>query len=147
MMFDGNIKPVENVVVGDLLMGPDSTPRRVVSTCTGSEMLYRVTPTKGMPYVVNKSHILSLRITGMCCGVLCGDKRFMSGDIANVTIDEYLQATNTFRHVAKGWRAAVDFQPSVDSLPLPPYILGLWLGDGNSRLPEVCTVDPEVADA
>lgn len=147
MMFDGNIKPVENVVVGDLLMGPDSTPRRVVSTCAGSEMLYRVTPTKGMPYVVNESHILSLRVTGMNCAVMCGARRFISGDIANVNVGEYLKATKTFRHVAKGWRAAVDFQLSDAPRPIPPYILGLWLGDGNSRLPEICTVDPEVADA
>lgn len=61
MMFDGTIKAVENVAVGDLLMGPDSKPRSVVSLARGREMMYRITPTKGDPYTVNESHILSLR--------------------------------------------------------------------------------------
>ena len=61
LMFDGTIKPVEDVLVGDLLMGPDSNPRRVLSLARGREKMYRVTPTKGDAYVVNESHILSLR--------------------------------------------------------------------------------------
>jgi hypothetical protein len=66
LMFDGTVKPVEDVVVGDLvvgdlLMGPDSTPRRVTALGRGREMLYRVIPTKGESYVVNESHILSLK--------------------------------------------------------------------------------------
>src|SRR5277367_5837034 len=32
LMFDGTIKNVEDDRVGDLLMGPDSKPRRVLST-------------------------------------------------------------------------------------------------------------------
>jgi replicative DNA helicase len=27
LMFDGTIKPVEDIAAGDLLMGPDNTPR------------------------------------------------------------------------------------------------------------------------
>ena len=46
-MFDGSTKPVENVCVGDLLMGDDSTPRRVLSLATGEEMCYDIIPVKG----------------------------------------------------------------------------------------------------
>lgn len=31
------------------------------------------------------------------------------------------------------------------SLPVPPYTLGAWLGDGSSRQPEICGIDHEVA--
>ncbi|UGC97907.1 intein-containing DNA helicase [Salmonella phage JD02] len=31
IMFDGTTKKVEDVIVGDVLMGPDSTPRNVLS--------------------------------------------------------------------------------------------------------------------
>ena len=41
IMFDGSIKKVQDVIVGDVLMGDDSTPRNVLSTCTGVENLYR----------------------------------------------------------------------------------------------------------
>src|SRR5262249_47722751 len=53
LMFDGTIKPVEKIAVGELLMGPDSKPRRVLSTAEGVGQLYKVTPTKGDSYVVN----------------------------------------------------------------------------------------------
>jgi len=33
VMHNGSIKKVEDVVCGDLLMGPDSKPRRVISRC------------------------------------------------------------------------------------------------------------------
>jgi hypothetical protein len=61
MMFDGTIKKVEDIWPGDRLMGPDSKPRNVLSLARGREMMYRITPVKGDPYIVNESHILSLR--------------------------------------------------------------------------------------
>ena len=64
LMHDGTIKNVEDIRAGDLLMGPDSKPRKVLSTTSGTDNLYRVIPKKGKPYVVNEPHILSLRMTG-----------------------------------------------------------------------------------
>src|SRR5260370_30297949 len=34
--------------------------------------------------------------------------------------------------------------PDAD-LPLPPYVLGVWLGDGRSSGPEFTSADPEIA--
>jgi len=62
LMFDGTIKPVQDVEIGDLLMGPDSTPRTVISLARGQEMMYKVTPKKGEPYTVNQNQILNLKI-------------------------------------------------------------------------------------
>jgi len=47
LMFDGTVKSVEGVEVGDLVMGPDSRPRRVMSLCRGEDDLYRIVPTRG----------------------------------------------------------------------------------------------------
>lgn len=148
LMFDGTIKAVEDVGVGDVLMGPDSQPRTVVSTCTGREPLYRVVPNKGEPYVVNQSHILSLRMTGNSnqAAHACGGQRFAPGEIANVEVRDYLAATASFRYCAKGWRVGVDFREQPIDPDLPPYLLGIWLGDGDSRTCGVTTADDEVAD-
>ena len=59
LMYDGTIKMVQNIKVGDMIMGDDSTPRKILSTCTGKETLYRITPIKGDSWVCNESHILS----------------------------------------------------------------------------------------
>lgn len=140
MMHDGTVKMVQDVAVGDMLMGPDSKPRRVLSTCRGREMLYRVTPRKGDAYVVNESHILSLKMTR-------GTKHacYPDGSIQNVEVREYLKRSKTFKHCAKGWRVGVDFAKHDDDAPVDPYFLGLWLGDGNSRKPCVTTQDFEIA--
>jgi hypothetical protein len=63
LMWDGTIEKVQDVRVGDYIMGPDSKARKVLSVCRGVEELWRVTPLKGDPYVVNASHILSLKST------------------------------------------------------------------------------------
>ena len=142
LLYDGNVVPVEEVQVGDLLMGPDSTPRTVLSLAHGEEEMYAVVPKKGDSYTVNKSHILSLKMTNGSSGT-CGKHR--SGDTVDISIEEYLQETKTFRHCAKGYRVAVDFPDK--PLPLDPYILGVWLGDGNSRNAAITNIDPEIVDA
>lgn len=148
LMYDGNIKKVEDVKVGDLLMGPDSKPRRILGTTTGIEELYRIVPVKGNPYVVNESHILSLKITGMGKSkIVTGGNgvRYSCGGIADICVSDYLRSSKTFRHVAKGWRAGVDF-PEGEKLPanLPPYFLGIWLGDGSSYSTVIHNPDEEI---
>lgn len=144
LMYDGTIKAVEDVVVGDLLMGPDSKPRRVESLARGRELLYKVIPTKGEPYIVNKSHILSLRITGTRVKDSISGHR--SGDIVNLSVTDYLSKNKTFVHCAKGWRTGVEFSYKATPSTLPPYFLGLWLGDGTSRTCSISNPDQEILD-
>ena len=144
LMFDGTIKNVEDIKEGDSLMGPDSTPRRILSTCRGSEPLYRVIPVKGDPYVVNESHILSLKRTPTMSAPRYPSQ---SGDkIINISVKEYLGKSKTFKHRHKGWRAPVSWpRRNLHSL-LTPYMLGLWLGDGHSRRPAITTADDEIVE-
>ena len=143
LMFDGTVIPVEDVRVGDLLMGPDSKPRRVESLARGTEELFRVVPLKGDAYVVNRSHILSLIISGN--DNVAGHK---PGSIVNISVHEYLKQHKTFRHCAKGWRTGIDFRSPENPLPLPPYILGVWLGDGsNHNCNGFASPDPEIIAA
>ena len=150
LMYDGHIKPVEQIQEGELVMGADSKPRRVIGLAHGKEEMFKIIPVKGNPYVVNASHILSLKITGMGnyrqkYTVDSLGQRYTSGDICNISVRDYLKCSKTFKHVAKGWRTGVDF-PEQD-IKISPYILGLWLGDGNSRATAITTMDKEVVDA
>lgn len=153
VMHDGSIKPVEDVRVGDRLLGPDSTPRNVVSLAQGREEMFTVHQKSGDSYTVNKSHILSLRVTGMGVGrdgdpkrVWAGDGQcYQSGDIVDISVLDYLKSSSTFKHVAKGWKSGpVEFADS-SATYIDPYFLGLWLGDGNTDSPSVTTNDPEIA--
>lgn len=62
IMYNGDIKMVQDVDVGDLLMGDNSTPRTVLSTTTGVETMYKLIQSNGDNYIVNSSHILSLAV-------------------------------------------------------------------------------------
>lgn len=143
LMYDGTIKKVQDIVPGDLLMGIDSTPRTVLSTCTGYEDLYRVIPTKGESYVVNESHILSLKQTGLKSQPMYDSQRG-KGNIVNICVKEYLNKSKTFKHTHKGWRTGVDFPTSQLHEMIDPYFLGLWLGDGSKDKPTITSADIEI---
>ena len=145
MMYDGTIRSVQNVHTGDLLMGPDSKPRRVLSTCVGRAPLYKVTPSKGDPYIVNDAHILSLKKTSRGYrGRNRDGEKYPKGEIVNINVEEYLRKNYTFKHIHKGWRVGIDF-PNPAFCSLDPYFLGLILGDGSiSGTVSVTTADPEI---
>ena len=135
LMYDGTIKKVQDVVVGDQLIGPDSLPRNVLSVCSGNELLFKITPIKGEPYIVNKSHILSLKKTGGTDGIFLssGAKVKSDADIVNVNVEVFATSSKTAKHCLKGWRSgAINFNfEAEDFLLLDPYWLGAWLGDGS----------------
>ena len=64
IMYDGIVKNVQDVQVGDLLMGDDSKPRKVLSLARGKDKMYNVIPVKGDKYTVNQEHILCLKASG-----------------------------------------------------------------------------------
>lgn len=133
LMFDGSLKPVEEIKNGDRVMGPDSKPRTVSGTVSGYGPMYRVNPTKGAAYEVNDAHILSLRIAGKN-GRYYGHK---SGSYVEIEAKDFNKAP--FKSRAMGWRTGIDFP--AQSLPLEPYFLGLWLGDGTSHIAQISSVD------
>lgn len=63
MMIDGTKKKVQDIQVGEQLMGDDSTPRNVLQLFRGNSDMYKISPTKGDPFVVNKDHKISLKVS------------------------------------------------------------------------------------
>jgi hypothetical protein len=65
LMYDGSIKMVQDIIVGDLVMGDDSTPRRVLSLGQGQDEMFDVISNNNTSYSVNSEHILCLKPSGM----------------------------------------------------------------------------------
>jgi replicative DNA helicase len=135
LMFDGSLQKAEDVLEGDLLMGDDSTPRKVLSIARGCEKMYWVHQNKAMSYRVNESHILSLRRSR-------NEGSHVKGTVLNITVKEYLEKSDKFKSNYKGYKVAVEFEEK--TLPLEPYYLGLWLGDGHSYSQRITNIDEEV---
>ena len=64
MLVSGEIVPVQDIKEGDLLMGDDSTPRKVLSTTQGYGRLYKIIPFKGEPWICNDVHVMTLCYRG-----------------------------------------------------------------------------------
>ena len=62
LMYDGSIKKIQDIHIGDLIMGDDSTPRKILSLARGVDKMYDVISNKKSKYTVNESHILCLKI-------------------------------------------------------------------------------------
>lgn len=107
MMFNGSIKKVEDVKIGDRLMGDDSTPRNVLELCHSTDMMYTIKPYKGEPYTVNEHHILSLKKA--------------NGEIVDVTVHEYLKKSKFEQKQLKWYRTSVEFPevPESDAFDSP----------------------------
>lgn len=148
LMLDGSLKNVEDIQVGDKLMGPDSKERNVLKLVRGNEKMYEIIPTKGESFTVNENHILSLKRTGGCNPGGAANRR---GDIVNVSVKEYLQKSNTFKNHHKLYRPkAIEFTTqSTRALTVDPYMLGVLIGDGyiSKGMIEVTTADKEISDA
>jgi len=150
LMYDGSIKNVEEIVINDLLMGVDSTPRKVLELHTGKDQMYKILPRKGESFTVNKGHILSLKKTNQV-GKNSKKKIYPSmlgGSIVNISVEEYLTKSNTFKHIHKLYRTGVEFEKANEPI-LDPYLLGLILGDGctcNNQL-SICTPDIEIEES
>ena len=137
LMFDGSLKNVEDVSENELLMGNDSTPRKVLSIARGKEKMYRIHQNKAMSYRVNESHILSLKRSR-------NEGGHKQGDVLNITVKDYLEKSDKFKSNYKGYKVGVEFE--VKELPLEPYYFGLWLGDGHSYSQRITNIDEEIIE-
>ena len=146
MMFDGSIKNIENIIVGDNIMGDDSQPRLVTSLASGNEEMYDIVPVKGKKYTVNKSHVLSLKYT-----TVKYSKKLKDGTIKyythkksrkkyDISLIDYLKTNKHEKHLLKGYRVPIEFKKQ--SINIDPYWLGLWLGDGNSHNTSITNPEP-----
>jgi Hom_end-associated Hint/Helicase conserved C-terminal domain len=89
IMADGSVKKVEEIVVGDELMGDDSTPRKVLTLARGTDKMFRISAASldeddldyNLNFVdsftVNAEHILCL-------------KRDDSDEIHHLSVKDYL---------------------------------------------------------
>ena len=136
IMSDGSLKNIEDICVGDYVMGRNSIPRKVTNLIRGTDTMYSITQSNAQSYTVNSQHILSL--------VYNQSRKefgFSKGDILNITVDDFMAKSQNFRNHFSGFKEGYD-SPDID-LKLNPYALGLWLGDGDKYHSALYIADTE----
>ncbi|MFA5403302.1 MAG: Hint domain-containing homing endonuclease [Ignavibacteria bacterium] len=148
LTYDGKFINVEDIKKGDLLIGRDSTPRKVLMIISGKGKIYRITTIKGESFEVNENHILHLERTN----TRTNRKQDYKEEELNVSVKDYLEFPKSKKHVYKLVKTGVQFHYVneeglfLNNTVLEPYYLGLWLGDGDSRNPSITNIDKEIID-
>jgi pre-mRNA-processing factor 8 len=111
---------VEDVIEGDLLLGPDGGPRRVFNVVNGKDRLYRIEiESRKEDLVVTSNHIL----------VFHQDKSY---ETVEVTAAEFAALQPAERTKYRLFRSP-GFDLPEQAVPCDPYFLGLWLGDESNH--------------
>lgn len=111
LMYNSDIKNVQDIEIGDIIMGYDSTSRKVLSICKGVENMYRIDYPNGF-YEINESHILSLVNINK------------DDEIEDISLQDYLKLSNKNKYM--GFRVPVQF-PIEEKFTIDPYIFGYVL--------------------
>jgi len=124
--------------VGDLVLGPDGRPTRVLwcSPVATGRPCYAVKLRHGPTIIADAGHkwVTASR---------ADRRRGATGVRTTADIAADID-TPAGRQHAIALAAPLDL-PDLD-LPIPPYTLGYWLGDGNRRDGGITTADPEVLE-
>ena len=171
LMADGTSKYIQDIKTGELIMGDDSTPRNVLSTCKGEDTMYEVIPSKGRTYIVNSKHILTLKgirpsynyrknrnkwIVKYMEKSKLKSKHFYDQDdaydfyqtleqepINDICIEDYLKLGKINQRYNYTFHVGVDFEEK--DILLDPYLLGVWLGDGTSNKSSITNADSDLS--
>ena len=131
MLSDGEIKMVQDITLNDKLMGDDNTPRNVLALGNGRDKMYIIEQALGDDYVVNESHILSLKITKSDrkfdkYKIILGNQYFKN-NIVDICVKDYLSLPKYLQECLKGYKVGIDF--CEQNVSVDPYALGYCLGD------------------
>jgi superfamily II DNA or RNA helicase len=139
LMFDGTVKLVQDIQVGELIMGDDSMPRTILSLARGRETMYKVKSKKGDAYIVNESHILSLKYSTYM------NKHIAKNSVLDISVTDYLNLPKSYHGRGGpllGYRVPIVFDKK--PIEIDPYLVGYWLGDGMSKGTMVTTQEASV---
>lgn len=132
LMYDGSARAVEAVDVGDLVMGDDGSPRRVLTLARGVDELFTLVPRReGDPSMtVTREHVLVLQCDDDVVAEQLRGTAIDRGQCFEMTVAEYLALPGRVRRHLVCYRVPLDFPPPAAAPLCDPGALGRWLGGG-----------------
>lgn len=108
LLFSGPTIRARDIRPGDMLMGDDSTPRRILSLVSGFDEMYLISPIHGDNFICTGDHVLVLRN--------------MKNRTVEMTVKEYLRLSEKERDGLFLYSVPVEFP--FRSITRDPYLLG-----------------------
>jgi len=112
LMFDGTLRCVEDIVINDVVMGWDSTPRTVRSLNIGHQNMVRIEPHNSEPWTVNTDHILTVYSK--------------ENKIVDIPMSEYIKLPQCEQNQMRLFSSGCISCWKPKKLPVDPVVMG-WL--------------------
>lgn len=150
LMASGLFKNIEDIVVGEYVIGNDGKHKKVLRVFSGENVeLYDIIPknSKNTKITVTGEHILPLKFSDYSAphGYAKGNK----DHIEYITVNEYLKKSNYYKHCANMFYNSNVLHFDNEKNPninLSPYFIGCYIGDGSSYSCEITSIDKEIID-
>ena len=139
IMHDGRTKNIEDIHIGEYVMGDDGSPREVLSAHSGIDKMYRLSHRSGAnDQIVNSKH-----------KNYYFEKNYFENKFINklATAEELIEEQSRLQYKAgiRYTKRATNVDTNWDrEVKIDPYFLGLWLGDGSTGRVEITNIDKEV---
>ena len=150
LMYDGTTRAIEDIRVGDKVMGPDSKPRKVLSTHSGVDQMYEIKSKRFDSYTCNSRHTMAIQEREYINGKYVNGVR-ENGTYKivqkNISLAELLskQDQSSFENRYYIYQSD-EIEFGYTSCKIDPYFLGYWLADGRSNTISLKSVDKDVVD-
>lgn len=137
IMANGTLKKVEDIQVGDKVQSINGA-NTVLALHNGISKGYKIIPNIGEDsFVVSENHILTLIEDEIV-------KHKHTYKMIDMSIEDFLNNSKKKSIKYYLYRAPIDYPEK--ELKIPPYILGMWLGDGISQQASLVNKDKILID-
>lgn len=128
LMANGDLKRVEDIVIGDSVMGWKG-PQKVVELKRGYEKMAKIIPIKGSAFVVNYNHQLTIAITDDTFHGHKTTSGYKYGEISEIKVKDWFNLKPTTQNAMKLISSSgVEWEEKKQTFS--PYFIGALLGDG-----------------
>ncbi len=142
VLTPGGYKKYSDLKVGDKVIGGDGLPTKVIKIHPKSKMeLYKVTTNDGRELICNKEHLFRVRVPQNNKRWEIRNLRWILKRYSRERLDKR-DGKIHYEHPIQLEPILVEFNEKV--LPIDPYTLGMWLGDGHSAGSRMTSDDPEI---
>lgn len=167
LLWNGKIKLIQDIIVGDILIGDDGNKREVLKIFNGEDDLYKITQKNGMDYIVNSKHTLVLKFTSNNkINKINNDLYFINTldttkfkrkkiyfksyeeaieynkiDYLKIKTEDFNNIKNSIKKELCGFKSQNSINWDYKKVDIDPYILGIWLGDGDKAGNEINLIE------
>ena len=132
LMFNGETKNIQDIVVGDFLIGEDGKRKRVLNTVSGIDEMYYVEYKKGTGFACNGDHILQTYYS-----------RHEKTVKKEIKVRDFFNKPYSTKKANSMYKSnGVYFKK--EKHVLDPYFVGLFIGAGLRNDIGICSVDNEI---